>query len=95
MAGICCIVGAALLYVILDVHFFGHIPGATETIKRYWFPNLVLGALGTLFFGMGMYLLVCPTLLLDADRSRIRIYRAIGAKLEATGRKMADHKGAI
>ncbi len=95
MAGICCVAGATLLYVILDVHFLGHIPGATEAIKHAWFPNLFLGALGALFFGMGMYLLIRPTLLLEANRSGIRIYRAIGAELAAADRKMADHKGAI
>ena len=95
MSGISCTAGAALLYVILDVHFFGYIPGATETIKHLWLPNLFLGGLGILFLGMGMYLLVRPELLLEADRSGVRIYRAIGAKLAISDGKTAKPKGAI
>lgn len=95
MAGIFCMAGAALLFVILDVHFLGYIPGATESIKHSWLPNLFLGTLGALFFGMGTYLLIRPPLLLAADRSGIRIYRAIGAKQAVRGRKKERHKGVL
>ena len=94
-AGISCIAGAALIYVILDVHFLGHIPGATETIKHSWLLNLFLGALGALFFGMGIYLSVRPSLLLDADRVGIRIYHTLGAKRVTGGQRVLDHKGPI
>lgn len=95
MAGISCIVGAALLYVILDVHFLGHIPGATETMKHSWVANLFLGVLGILCFGVGSFLLVRSPLLLEADHSGIRIYRAIGAKQAVNVRKSESSKGGI
>ena len=69
-----CVVGAALLYTLLDLHFFHHLdvnPGVKDSVPA----NLFLALFGAGFLFGGAITFLRPALLLAADSSGITIHR--------------------
>ncbi len=69
-----CIGGAALLYVLLDIHFFHHL-AATSFARHSFLVNLFLGTLGMWILFGGAMILFRPPTILRATPSGLTIHR--------------------
>jgi hypothetical protein len=73
--------GTVLIYFVLDVHFFKHIPGVTSAMRDSILPTILVVSFGLLCLIMGGIALISPPLILNAGPTgiTIKIYR-IGRK---------------
>lgn len=62
-----------MVYFLIDVHFFGYIPGGAN-MQHAVILNIFLGGMGLLFLCMGIYHFLRPPILMEADSLGIRIY---------------------